>query len=297
MQAAPHENTPLLPSTSPPSTPPLDARTLPSSPPLSKSNYGWFFIFFFLVQIATIAVGIYYYQLMNSQIRLNYEQIVNITQKYENLRLEYQDKLQEYENYEENIWTRIETNQNDLQSRITYLENIPSNDHVIDELHSTEQALYEEIESEKTLMNVMIRGIQSNVTNSINRSNRLVDKKLNDVDAKLKSSERRMSALVEETSRNVSTSVQLAENHIQVIETNLTNQMTEMTTSVSYALNSVRNMVEEAKTDINEEVRAVHESMDQYIIFSNNQFAAENDFVKYQLAGICIHLLLLIRIL
>jgi hypothetical protein len=222
---------------------------------------------------------------MQTQIMISDQKFLNLTQDFENLRTEYEVKLQRYESSENLSIKHLEDLNQDLNTRVSSLEKIPSNDEVLNELHSSEQAMYDEIESEKTLVSMMVRGIQANVTNSINRSNRMVDNKLNEVDKKVKLSERRMSSLVEETSRNVSASVQLAEEHIQIIENNLTSQMTDMSASVTSALNSVRFMVQEAKTDINEEVTAVHESMDQYIIFSNNQFAAENDFVKYQLAG------------
>jgi hypothetical protein len=241
--------------------------------------------FYFLLHVATIATGYYFYSTIQTQLILSDYKYANLTHHFENLQTEFDLKLQRYESTENLNLKHLQNLEQDLDTRVSSLEKIPSNDEVLNELHSTEQAMYDEIESEKTLVSMMVRGIQANVTSSINRSNRLVDSKLNEVDKKVKLSERRMSSLVEETSRNVSTSVQLAEDHIQIIENNLTSQMTEMSASVTSALSSVRFMVDAAKADINEEVTAVHESMDQYIIFSNNQFAAENDFVKYQLAG------------
>jgi hypothetical protein len=41
----------------------------------------------------------------------------------------------------------------------------------------------------------------------------------------------------------------------------------------------------EAREVINEQVRAVKNDISQYVDITNKKFAAENDFVKYQLAG------------
>jgi hypothetical protein len=270
------ESTPLL--RSPPVTPP-PRQPLPSTSSSSQKSLVWIIAFLFLLNIATLGAGYYCYQRLHLQ-------LLSQDHRIESLVTEYQLKLSRYETAQNISLSKIKEMESNLDTRLSILEEVPSNENVLEELRSTEQAMFNEIEAEKTLVGVMVRGIQANVSTSINRSNRLVDKKLEEVDKRIKSSERRMSALVEETSRNVTASVQLAEDHIEVIDTNLTSQMTSMTVSVSNALYAVRNMVEAAKVDINEEVSAVHQSMDQYIIFSNNQFAAENDFVKYQLAGL-----------
>jgi hypothetical protein len=272
-----NENTPLL--RSPPATPPPPhLSSSSSSNPSSHKTLGWIIAFLFLLNIATLSLGYYSYQLLSSH-------FTSQEQRIENLNTEYQDKLSHYEIVHNLTLIRIEQIENNLDLRLSYLEHIPSNDNVLEELHSTEQAMFNEIDSEKIWVGMMIQGIRTNVSYSINRSNRLVDKKLEEVEMRLQSSEAHLSAFVQETAENVTGSVEMAEKHIEMIDQNLTSQMTSMTVSVDNALTAVRRMVEEAKVDINEEVSAVHESMDQYIIFSNNQFAAENDFVKYQLAG------------
>jgi hypothetical protein len=36
---------------------------------------------------------------------------------------------------------------------------------------------------------------------------------------------------------------------------------------------------------IHEEVKAVQDSIEEYVAFTDKKFASENDFVRYQLAG------------
>ena len=47
--------------------------------------------------------------------------------------------------------------------------------------------------------------------------------------------------------------------------------------------------VASAEDTIHLEVDVVQRNIDQYVAFANKKFAAENDFVKYQLAGtVCV---------
>ena len=39
------------------------------------------------------------------------------------------------------------------------------------------------------------------------------------------------------------------------------------------------------KATIHEEVKAVQDSIEEYVAFTDKKFASENDFVRYQLAG------------
>ena len=43
--------------------------------------------------------------------------------------------------------------------------------------------------------------------------------------------------------------------------------------------------VETAKITIHHEVEAVQASIEEYVAFTDKKFASENDFVRYQLAG------------
>eukprot|EP01041_Mallomonas_annulata_P006040 gene6040-12175_t len=73
--------------------------------------------------------------------------------------------------------------------------------------------------------------------------------------------------------------------HIRGVEGNVTAQLSGMSVSLGDAVVQLNTAVDSAKAAIHDEVAEVKQDMDQYIIVTNHQFAIENDFVKYQLAG------------
>ena len=62
-------------------------------------------------------------------------------------------------------------------------------------------------------------------------------------------------------------------------------QLAIMSGSLDNTKIQLNDVVKQAETTIHTEVQQVRDNIDEYIIISNKQFAAENDFVKYQLAG------------
>lgn len=62
-------------------------------------------------------------------------------------------------------------------------------------------------------------------------------------------------------------------------------QVSELGQYMNSSISRVNSLVNEARARIKAEVTQVYASMDQYIAATTAQFAAENDFVKYQLAG------------
>eukprot|EP01032_Pedospumella_encystans_P017092 gene17092-19485_t len=73
--------------------------------------------------------------------------------------------------------------------------------------------------------------------------------------------------------------------HIQQIQTNVTREIDDMTQKVHKIVTKLGDNVKAAEDTIREEVQGVQAKIEQYVIVTNKQFAAENDFVKYQLAG------------
>lgn len=83
------------------------------------------------------------------------------------------------------------------------------------------------------------------------------------------------------------------------VELNVTDQLDLMTTYVNYSVTEVsllnyfrfklfkqiNRVMNEASTTIHDEVETVKQSVEEYVTITNEQFAKENDFVKYQLAG------------
>ena len=79
--------------------------------------------------------------------------------------------------------------------------------------------------------------------------------------------------------------------HIRFVQSNVTAKLSAISTSLDQTMEQVNAAVTSAEGAIHEEVVQVKLNMDQYISITNHQFAIENDFVKYQLAGESVFLL------
>jgi hypothetical protein len=73
---------------------------------------------------------------------------------------------------------------------------------------------------------------------------------------------------------------------LEEILANATNTIFDIRKNVTDQLVDLSKQVNTAQTTINEDVSRVKENIAQYILFTNQQFAAENAFVTYELAGL-----------
>jgi hypothetical protein len=76
-------------------------------------------------------------------------------------------------------------------------------------------------------------------------------------------------------------------NDLQKMRSNVSHMVTEMTHTMNETISRINNLVLTAKAAIDIEVRNVSAQEAKYKLDTAKQFAAENDFVKYQLAGMC----------
>lgn len=94
------------------------------------------------------------------------------------------------------------------------------------------------------------------------------------IDAKLLSSQHDVSVAISEAKQNVSGNLRYVKNLVEDTSILLEKVQRNVTMQVTDASITIRN-----------EVQGVRDNIAEYVAFSNQQFAAENDFVKYQLAG------------
>lgn len=76
-----------------------------------------------------------------------------------------------------------------------------------------------------------------------------------------------------------------ATSQIYMVQSNVTQQLATMGQSLGETVAMLNSAVDAARTTIHFEVSSVKSDIEQYVAVTNKQFAAENDFVKYQLAG------------
>jgi hypothetical protein len=87
------------------------------------------------------------------------------------------------------------------------------------------------------------------------------------------------------TQRNLTKLMERTEHDIALVQANMSAALIAVQQTMSRSNATLNAAVLSAKASIETEVAEVNKHMDQYIVITNKQFTAENDFVKYQLAG------------
>lgn len=77
-----------------------------------------------------------------------------------------------------------------------------------------------------------------------------------------------------------------ASGDVHQVKENITVQMDVMNKHLNDTLMKLNKVVSAAQTSIEAQVSLVQDNINEYVEVTNKQFEAENDFVKYQLAGI-----------
>ncbi len=179
-------------------------------------------------------------------------------------------KLDTYESKVSNKFNDISANFTTLytykaeSSRlISRLSNHTSNADVLDQLAATNLRVSMELQQSKAEVSQALLEVERNVTIQLNNSQAQVNEAM-------------------DTLRSV---VLSATGEIYEVQRNVTLQLSLMSESISETTVKLNNDVQQAQDIIQREVSGVREDIRKYIVTTNKQFDAENDFVKYQLAG------------
>lgn len=151
-----------------------------------------------------------------------------------------------------NIWSTLDSHNYQLKR----LSNGTSNADVLDKLASTK----EEIDTKLT-------STQSTISDQLTQTKQNVSQQLDSTVVQMKEV------------------VSSASMHIREVENNVTTKLNGMSQQLTATVSEVNFAVTTAQDTIHDEVDSVKNKIEQYVIITNKQFAAENDFVKYQLAG------------
>ena len=179
-----------------------------------------------------------------------------------------------------------------LDRRLQKIENMTSNADVIAEMHETKLKLENDMATEQSIVDKQLAEMERNVSSTIHHNEHYVEKKLSQVDEKLQDTTSHIKELLAASEanmtkeiRSVSNELQAEERTLQFLHANVTRQVSELGSYMNKSISAVNSLVGDAKRKIKAEVNDVYASLDQYITSTTAQFAAENDFVKYQLAG------------
>lgn len=143
------------------------------------------------------------------------------------------------------------------------LNNHTSNADVLDELKKVRTHMDESLQSTLTTVNEEVDLVRGNLTQQ------------------LKASREEMDSI----SDHVSHVIDAGTRHMHEMEDSVAFQLSNTSTALNVTLETVNSVVRKAKANIHTEVKDIQTKINAYVSFSNKQFAAENDFVKYQLAG------------
>ncbi len=177
--------------------------------------------------------------------------------------------------------SKLEMRINHLESQLKIVNDIENEvhdvhqslDHTMADVHllkdntTTNNDLVDEIIDMKDYMQSEFVNIKSNVTQSL-------DMKKNDL-------ENEFNHKIE----SLQTSVQGAEARVMEARAEIDGKVRELSTSFNNTSIQLHEAVASATDLINEEVKHVEDYVEAYVEATNDQFAAENDFVKFQLAG------------
>jgi hypothetical protein len=158
--------------------------------------------------------------------------------------------------------------------QINRLSNGTSNADVLDRLKETREEVKSRLERE-----------HGQVFSALQESQRNVSQRLEQNSIELAATKARVESSLTETVQYMQEVVGVASTNIRSIQRNVTLEIDAMTEHVQKIVHKLGEEVKEAEDTIHQEVLAVQENIEQYVAVTDKQFAAENDFVKYQLAG------------
>lgn len=158
------------------------------------------------------------------------------------------------------------------------LQNGTSNADVLDRLKETRQEVKMRLQKEHEEVFAVVQASTRNVTMRLEQNSREIAATQQHVDESL-----------QQTVVYMQEVVGTASTHIRQVQENVTNEMDATTRKVEVMVHKLGDKVRAAEDTIHNEVEAVQKNIEQYVAVTDKQFAAENDFVKYQLAGIFKH--------
>lgn len=162
----------------------------------------------------------------------------------------------------------------DHDATLIKLTNGTSNAEVLDKLKLTKQQVAEQMSTAKLEVTQQLQTVSHNMT-----------KQMEVTHAKMQAIEENIQVNLDQTVKDMEVVVTQATDHIHEVQRNVSTQMDTIRMKVTMTIHDLEDSVSKAQDLIQDEVSVVKNNIDQYVAVTNKQFAAENDFVKYQLAG------------
>ena len=198
------------------------------------------------------------------------------------------DKHERFEVVSYNMINKIYANVTAITDAMEYhdrqlgrLLNRTTNADVLDKLTVTESNIQHLVEMERQEVMEQIQLSTKNVSDKLAKSSR-----------ELSETQRLVDNHLDQSVQNMRHIVDTATMQIETVQSNVASQVLNISYHFNSVVGSLEGAVEEAKASIKQQVRVVKDDISEYVDITNRRFAAENDFVKYQLAGSAVGVLL-----
>jgi len=218
------------------------------------------------------------YNDLGIQSKLEYNKLFNRTNDVLN---DIIDKHERFEIVSYNVMNKMYHNVTAMSDAVGYhdwqlgrLLNRTTNADVLDKLTETKTDIQQLVDEEKQAVLLQIQLSTKNVSDKLAKSSRELSETQRQVDSHLEQSVQSM--------RNI---VDTATAQIETVQSDVTLQVSNISSHFNSVVGGLEGAVLEARQIINDQVRVVKNDISQYVDITNRKFAAENDFVKYQLAG------------
>jgi len=161
-----------------------------------------------------------------------------------------------------------------IENTVKRLSNRTTNADVLDALQTTKEHVSLELDKTK-----------QDVNSQLVRTTRNVTERLTLTEIHMQKAQENVRDQLDQTVQTMKSVLATSTGQIHAMQSNVTLQLASMSHVLEETVSELNTAVDMAQQTIHEEVKVVQDSIEQYVAVTNKQFAAEDDFVKYQLAG------------
>lgn len=203
-----------------------------------------------------------------------YNALLSAFNEEQQIEKSFESQMKSKLNYVESKYQDYSDALREQERQLVRLSNGTSNADVLDRLRETREEVRRSLQREHAEVFAVMQQSTRNVSESLERNSK-----------EMVATQSRVETSLNQTVAYMQNVVGAASVHIHQIQDNVTREIDEMSTKVHKIVSKLGDNVKTAEDTIHDEVRDVQAKIEQYVIVTNKQFAAENDFVKYQLAG------------
>jgi len=161
-----------------------------------------------------------------------------------------------------------------LEGTVTRLSNRTTNADVIDRLQGTQDALNAQMHKQSASVTLQLQQAQTDMQSQLSKTRTELNETQTAVTSKMKTTLGAVDSLIAQANTDV-----------KAAQTDIAAKLKAMQDLLANTLLRINSDISVAEGKINKDVELLQANVDAYVEVTNKQFAQEDDFVKYQLAG------------